>query len=78
MRNYGDWVRVQLNIIDRSPEWLYRRTKIGTGAVNRWCKGDQPRLDIFIKVCLVLGKAQNRRLNGMIRDCIEYIDHGYP
>tara|TARA_R100001463_G_scaffold16452_3_gene42641 strand:+ start:665 stop:904 length:240 start_codon:yes stop_codon:yes gene_type:complete len=61
-RNFGTFVRKQLNDIDRSNEWLYRRTGIGTGAVNRWCDGQEPTLSNSINVFVYLANQKQTTL----------------
>jgi hypothetical protein len=72
-RNIGYWIRAQLNEMDRSCEWLYRKTGIATGSINRWCKGSEPSTSTFISICWAFSKAQNKPIWDVFIDYIEYI-----
>ena len=72
-KNIGYWVRAQLNQMDRSCEWLYRRTGIATGSINRWCKGSEPSTSTFISICKVFSRNQNTPIWDVFTDYVEYM-----
>jgi hypothetical protein len=73
-RNFGNFVRKQLDDIERSNEWLYRRTKIGTGAINRWCNGQEPTLGNSIKIFKVLANQKQTTKLDVIEQYLEYLE----
>jgi|TARA_R100001129_G_scaffold175130_1_gene147960 hypothetical protein len=74
-KNIGYWIRNQLNQMDRSCEWLYRRTGIATGSVNRWCKGSEPSTSTFITICKVFSRNQNKPIWDVFTDYVEYMEN---
>jgi len=69
--NFGQWLRRKLYQLDRSQEWLYRRTGLTTGSCNRWTNGQVPSLEAFLGVCKVLANEEQRKMIDVIREYLE-------
>ena len=71
-KNFGYWLRKQMNEIERSHEWLYRKVGTSSGAVNRWCNGCSPSLYIVIKILKVLSVQKGCTQGKLYEDYLEY------
>tara|TARA_R100001440_G_scaffold19518_2_gene32961 strand:+ start:847 stop:1128 length:282 start_codon:yes stop_codon:yes gene_type:complete len=65
--NFGQWVIWQLNILDKSQQWLTDEVGMSGGTVQRYVKGQTPGLYQVIKIVQVL--ANHRRIDPNILIC---------
>jgi hypothetical protein len=70
--NFGKYVQQKLGDINRSQGWLNKHASIATGSVNRWRHlGQMPRIDIFLRVCSVIARAEKRTLKEVVLEAME-------
>ena len=57
--NFGEWVKEELRQLNKSQEWLIKRTNISAGSIQRWAKGEQPGLDNYLIICISIARFQS-------------------
>jgi len=65
--NFGQWVIWQLNILDKSQQWLTDEVGMSGGTVQRYVKGQTPGLYQVLKIVQVL--AYHRRIDPNVLIC---------
>ena len=69
--NFGKYLQKKLHELERSQEWLYRRSKVSTGSCQRWSNGQEPSLSAFLRVCRVIANQEQRSLLEVIEEYLE-------
>jgi DNA-binding XRE family transcriptional regulator len=49
--NFGKWVLMELRKMQKTQEWLIKRTGVSSGSIQRWQRGEQPGLDYYLIIC---------------------------
>ena len=68
--NFGKWIKSHLFVLRRTDKWFVGKTGMGNSGVNRWVKGQTPRVDMFVACCEVLAQAENRSLDNVIQEAL--------
>jgi len=71
--NFGEWVNNWLSILDLTQSWFYFASGVSDGSINRWVRGQNVRIDIFISSIEVLAKAADILFEDMIEDALATI-----
>ena len=56
--NFGEWVRREVNSMDKSIAWLLKEINASPSIANKWRKGTQPKTEYFLKVCCIISREK--------------------
>ena len=68
--NFGKWIKSHLAFLKKTDKWFVQQTGMGNSGVNRWVKGQTPRVDMFVICCEVLAVAEGRPLDNVISESL--------
>ena len=71
--NFGKWIKSKLHNLGVTDCWFVDRVGMGNSGVNRWVKGQQPRIDLFVESCSVLASVSQRDLDSVIYEALQSI-----
>ena len=71
--NFGKHIKLKLHSLNVSDSSFTRLVGMGNSTINRWCRSQQPRIDLFIATCEVLSRLTGKSIDESIQDALESI-----
>jgi len=69
--NFGQWVEYKLEKMGKSQAWLIKRANLSEGSIQRWTKGQQPRLDTVLIVCKSIARYEGVPVHRIVKQAIQ-------
>jgi len=67
--NFGEYCRQQITKEGKTITWLANQIGAHPSLIVKWrTRGSNPKVEYFLKICLVLAILQGRPINGIIEE----------